>query len=375
MRILGVLLKCVFLSGIIVSCVEKADLDPRERLIYVDAILENSNVQRIKLKYTSYVSESQYLPVEEADVKVEEYIDGGQTNCFIFERKASGDWESVFRPIPRAKYKLTVNAPGFPVMTSETEYPDTLRFLDYKVANPEMLNSTIQEPDMVSLEYKSDSCIVWVYYADYIPSRNNWEISDSTAVGMVVDYKDEDDIYNQDSPLYMPESGLYINTEWSCLPELWNYDKYKRYHGPGYYGLTCGIPFTAQYVGLGTRLYGFEHYSNDYIVVEGRKYKSSNPRFQHKRDKVLHPDSYIMLQSVDKGYDRYLRESYAFDLGLDRIQESDLSFLWDYKEVYSNIDNGLGIFGCTAKCKLYLKDCKGINEIPIWDRFDIVLPE
>lgn len=367
MKIFGILLKYVFLAGIIVSCVEKANLDPRERLVYVDAILENSDVQRIKLKYTSYVSESKYLPVEKADVIVEEYIDGEKSKCFTFERKVSGDWESVFRPIPKARYKLTVDIPGFPVMISETEYPDTLVFVNYNV---DTMNH-IMLPDLVDYSYKSDSCYLWLYYADYLPEEKHWEISDSMTVAYSRSIGTESDHW--DESFYIPHVGVYIDTAWRTIPELNYYDRYKRYHGPGSYGVARGIPFTAQYDGLTLDLHGFKALYSRKVVADGLVYRSSNPKW--KQDGLLHPDSYIVLQSIDEGYDRYLRELYAFDLGFNRIKDSDLAFLWDYKEVYSNIKNGLGIFGCTAKCKLYLKDCKGINEIPIWERFEIILPD
>lgn len=361
---------------LIISCTEKADLDPKEKFVQVHAILENTDLQKIMLHHTSYVSESFYLPVAQADVVVEEYWEGEKKNSYVFDGKGNGEWVSAFRPVPRAEYRLHVDIPGFPEMTSVTEYPDTLRFIEYKVTQPEYFLTSVSVPEMVRFKYKSDSCIVWVYYADYIPEQKDWEISDSTAVGMRVDTEDESFMESMiNSPLYMSEYSMFINTNWSCLPELWYYDKYKRYHGPGNcVGERC-IPFTAQYQGFYTQLMGFAVDNNDYVFVKGQKYKSSNPIYQHKNDVLLHPNSYVMLQSVDKGYDRYLRECYTFALGLDRIQDSDLTFLWDYKEVYSNIENGVGIFGCTAKLKLYLKDCRGINETPIWDRLDIVCPE
>lgn len=374
MKWLFILFQSVLSLFLIISCAEKADLDPKEKIVQVYAVLENTDLQKIMLHHTSYVSESLYLPVDKADVVVEEYLEGEKSNSYVFEWKGNGEWVSAFRPVPRAEYKLYVDVPGFPKIRSVTEYPDTLKFIEYKVTQPEYYLAS--EPEIVHFKYKSDSCIVWIYYADYIPEEKDWEISDSTAVGMRIDTGDESFIDNMiNSPLYVPEYSVFINTNWSCLPEIWYYDKYKRYYGPGYCGGARCIPFAAQYQGTYTRLMGFSIDSSDYIFVEGQKYKSSNPMFQHENDVLLHPNSYVMLQSVDKSYDMYLRECYAFALGLDRIQESDLTFLWDYKKVYSNIENGCGIFGCTAKFKLYLKDCRGINEIPIWDRFDTVCPE
>ncbi len=370
------MLSVLFLN-LIVSCTEKADLDPKERFIQVYAILENTDVQKIMLHYTSYISESLYLPVEKADVLVEEYVKGEKRNSYVFEGKGNGEWTSEFRPVPRAEYRLYVDSPGFPVMRSVAEYPDTLSFISYEVRQyPEEPLAHSIMPELCKYEYKKDSCIIWIYYEDYIPEKRCREITDSTAVGMIVDVAGDDDgIYSYDSPLWMPKYDMFINASWSALPEMLYYDKYKRYHGPGRCEAIKRIPFSAQYQGPYLKLFGFHVHSNTQIVFNGREYWSSNPMWQNERFGLKHPESYIMLQSVDEGYDRYLRETYAFELGLDRISTSDLTFLWDYKDVYSNIENGVGILGGAAKCKLHLKDYKGVNETPIWDRFDIVLPE
>lgn len=372
-----ILLLSVLFLNLIVSCTEKADLDPKERFIQVYAILENTDVQKIMLHYTSYISESLYLPVEKADVLVEEYVKGEKRNSYVFEGKGNGEWTSEFRPVPRAEYRLYVDSPGFPVMRSVAEYPDTLSFISYEVRQyPEEPLAHSIMPELCKYEYKKDSCIIWIYYEDYIPEKRCREITDSTAVGMIVDVAGDDDgIYSYDSPLWMPKYDMFINASWSALPEMLYYDKYKRYHGPGRCEAIKRIPFSAQYQGPYLKLFGFHVHSNTQIVFNGREYWSSNPMWQNERFGLKHPESYIMLQSVDEGYDRYLRETYAFELGLDRISTSDLTFLWDYKDVYSNIENGVGILGGAAKCKLHLKDYKGVNETPIWDRFDIVLPE
>lgn len=113
-------------------------------------------------------------------------------------------------------------------------------------------------------------------------------------------------------------------------------------------------------------------YKSIVISLTGTIYKSPHSKY----DKVgsQHPNSYVMFQSVDSCYDRYLRETYAVALGLNSPESNDLTSLWNYKEVYSNITNGIGIFGCTFKLKLYLKDCIRFD-LPLWESYDIEFPD
>ena len=345
------ILSILFLSA--VSCTETADLDPKEKFIQISCILENSKTQAITLFHTSYIAESAYLPVDEADVIVEEYIRGEKSNSYTFKGIGDGKWISEFTPKPRAEYKLNVNISGFPTITSSTEYPDTLSHI-----RGELINGKLNEDrlELTKYEYKTDSCYIWLHYADYIPGGNGWKISDSTMIA-----RKNNDTYD------------YFNTNWESLPGLIYHDRYKRYHGPGRNEATNNIPFTTDLNSSNLWISEFNVYPIC-IILPGLKYRSTNPRYSEH--KFSHPNSYIVLQSVDKAYDKYLRETYAITLGLNSPASSDLTSLWDYKEVYSNIDNGVGIFCSTFKHKLFLKDCMVIND-PYWKivTADVEFPE
>ena len=51
-------------------------MDPKERAVNIECVLENSETQILHLNYTAYISENSYTPVEKADVKVIEYLKG-----------------------------------------------------------------------------------------------------------------------------------------------------------------------------------------------------------------------------------------------------------------------------------------------------------
>lgn len=368
MKRIFILLKFSILFGFAVSCTETADLDPKERFVQVHAILENSDVQTINLYYTSYVSENIQLPVDEAEVIIDEYIDGAKINSYTFKCDGNGKWQSEFKPVPKAEYKLNVSVPGFNTMNSSTIYPDTL--YHYKSSYEEYKNGDLGEIRkwIINVD-KTDSCYIWLYYADYIPGGKGWKISDSIAVASQMSDTYPDDPYLKH---HFP-SGFYYDASWSSLPGLMYQDRYKRYHGPGRNETTKNIMCNFDQAGGGVNLwlYGIG-YKPIVLSLTGTIYKS--PHLKYDQAGSQHPNSYVMFQSVDSNYDRYLRETYAVALGLNSPESNDLTSLWDYKEVHSNITNGIGIFGCTFKLKLYLKECIAFDD-PFWKAFDIEFPD
>lgn len=88
------------------ACTEKVNLDPHERGIVVHAIMEDSTVQQVKLFYTSYLSETYYPPVEEAEVYMEKMKGEEAVERYDFHKKEDGLWEADLYPQQLAYYKL-----------------------------------------------------------------------------------------------------------------------------------------------------------------------------------------------------------------------------------------------------------------------------
>ena len=105
------------------ACTEKVNLDPHERAVVVHAIMEDSTVQQVKLFYTSYLSETYYPPVEEAEVYMEKMDGDEAVERYDFHKKEDGLWEADLYPQQLAYYKLTVNIPGNDVITATTRFP------------------------------------------------------------------------------------------------------------------------------------------------------------------------------------------------------------------------------------------------------------
>lgn len=347
----------------ICSCTEKADLDSKDVQVY--AILENADVQTIILQQKAYASQNGYLPIEDADVKIEEVV-AGQSNIYVFEGKGNGTWTANFRPEPNAEYKLTITCSKHNTISASTIYPDTLKFISYNVNPTEKGNNCIEMPEIAKPVYKTAQCYIWMHYADYLPETQQWKVSDSTVV--VRDWAP----WQAEHEGILPKLGndaVVIAYYYNPLQEHdIVYSKYKRYSGAGRCEAAKCIPFLAQYMSpeqKGVTLYGFEEADIPYIHMTGRQYKARQEDFTATHGSgLLHPESYIMMQSTDLSYDRYLRETYAIDPKLDHIDTKDIS---KCSNIYTNLINATGIFGCTYKYKLFLKNCRGENETPIWE--------
>lgn len=352
--------------SLVCSCTEKVDVDSNS--VYVYAIIENSDVQTIILHQKAYASSNGYLPVEDANIEIEEVFEG-DSNIYVFDEKGEGKWTANFKPKPQAEYKLTVTSPKFNKITASALYPDTLKFLSYTVTPSDESYNRISIPEIAKPIYKRDRCYIWMYYADYLPESKQWAVSDSTAV--ISSWQPWQSEYEGILPK-VNNDAVVIASHYNPLQEQYLiYGRYKRYSGAGRCEAIGCIPLLAQYMSAGQKgvtLYGFEKTDTPYIHLTGRLYTSQQENIIATSELgLLHPESYIMLQSIDEAYDKYLKENYAINPKFDFNDTVNLS---DYSEKYSNVKNATGIFGCTFKYKLFLKNCRGDNETPIWKLAD-----
>lgn len=339
----------VLVGNILVSCAEKADLDPRERYVQVHAILENKDVQTVNLNYTSYVSENSYLPVEEAEVIIEKVDETGMNCQYEFTKVNDGIWQANFRPAAREKFNLTVKINGEKEIKASTVFPDSLKRIPYHSEEDPAFRG------YVNMENRNDTAVIWIHAMDYVPEQK---------------------IYEQSECIYM----YYIDDKSKHYLQVFpNTDgRYMRSEGRLAYGRDRVVHYMVNYwIEALFEIYGcYKDVDNDdpagwMLHFKGRRYSSTTPGIS-----VKHPKSYITVQSVNKDYDRYLLDTYAFEIGYNMKDKSDLTHLWDYEEVYSNVQNGVGIFAAAYRDTVTLMDAIPMDApAPIWDLLGINLQE
>ena len=125
-RIHSFLLLCV-LCGLMTSCLEDIDLDTGERILNVYCILDQGPEQELELSYIAPTGETNRPVVEDVTVTL---FDGG-TPVGQFTRLSETKWNLAYSPQGGHTYRLEVTVPGENILTAETKFPDpgTLRIV------------------------------------------------------------------------------------------------------------------------------------------------------------------------------------------------------------------------------------------------------
>lgn len=347
------------------SCTEKVDLDPRDRNIVVHAILKDTTVQTVQLYYTSYISENYNAPLEEAQVYIERvHQDSIVVERHNFYKESDGVWKSNFVPVQYAIYKLTVSVPGKELMTATTRFP-----LRYNFKRLESAQATKDKAIYNGTELKRSSnyeCIRLYSYMDYIPETNSYQM----ATNHIYDYfyfggDKEEREYGTWMFQDFKYSGRYaisrLRTYMSSNDSI-NKTDYNR------------LTDITVYLGGAehTLSPGREHWIGGFrIVFYPARLYGDDPVYSYT---CIHPLSYVIIRSISKEYELYIKDVIAKSIGLNKKEETDMTHLWEKDDIYTNITNGLGIFAAECRYEAMIKDWQHVNYPPIWERYDITIP-
>lgn len=380
---------------ITLSCVEEIRMDPKEkRQVNVECVLENSPTQTIKLNYTAHISEDYTVPVQDAKITVVEHLKGKtgyyKNADYRFSKTGDGIWTAGFTPVQGAKYELAVLIPGEDSITATTYYvEDTTAFRWYKeleryiytkyLPYPETYSSSLNRPEYEFDEaekaefpqfrfFSESDFYFWVYGMDYNPQKNKYEQAEFITVpypdsirtlSTVHPYYDWIDRFNA-LPLKRSEVAQFrrpedVGIEFPQVLE-WGYPQYL--HGEynvssstkdlhyRYLRLKCSRNrpkwdrMVEEYGPPNTWMWdGFlpcEFCGSMYIAASFRQYRYGIP----------HPKAYLVFEIVNDDYDKYLKTLVAWTQKKYYGGDTDLTDVWNNRPViYSNIKNGLGIFG------------------------------
>ena len=411
-KLIGTLALCLFLA----SCVEEIVMSPEEkRAVNVECVLENSETQTLHLNYTAYISENSYTPVEKADVKVVEYIKGNvsylKKNEYEFSKVKDGEWSANFIPIPAAKYELEILIPGEDSITATTYYvEDTtmFRWFDYldrlfpndnpgtralqpletltgysTVLNtPEYSFNDVRKGEFPLFRFCSEHTFpLWIYGMDYDPAKDEYCQAELITIPYpdslrilsavdpyydwidrfnVVDVKREDVAefrYPDDAGIEFPhvlEYGYpqYLHGEYNATTTDMHY-RYLR--------LQCSFnqPRVDKIL---EKVESEEFYLDDYFPCEfcGHIYVAAS--FRQYRYGIPHPKAYLVFQVANEDYDRYLKTLVSWSQKKEYGGNTSLTDIWEYQTpLYSNINNGLGIFGTKYVKRVPYMDYKSIT--------------
>ena len=339
------------------SCVEYTDLNTNEdTTVSVYCVLKEEDTQVLELCYVRGKGETGFLPVE--DAKIYLYTESGL--AAEFKQESGVRYLASFRPECGMTYRLAVHIPNRDSLYAEAKMPDDFEVFCFP-PRPDYL--WLREKCVFSYELRridrtvgtlepsygevfAQKCNLWVfplnqyYYRDL---KEGW-----------VHYND---LISTDHPNLDPfnVSGFSLESL-PCFSEecMSHYDLSLRQALTWMKEYFPNLPMCRKFVHInqpanfdnGQNIYdpSVVHYSKKSFVLATdfiTEYlpwtvsSSSIPRFP------LYPGYNIYeFVSVSDGLDKYLRDLYIKDLN-----RNNMAMLYRTENLYTNIENGVGIFG------------------------------
>lgn len=317
------------------SCVEHIEMDPEEKMpVIVNCVLENTDTQHLDLYYAKRPLQSSRIPIENAEVSI---TGGGGKYSFEWNGEY---YESKMRPKAGAFYSLNISISGKDSISARTRYPQKIYVIrdgfsrgegsvDFGPAGYYSIG-TNSTADHKLLE----DVTVWVtpeivkYVAvpwEEVPFMYDYVVVDSLQVdGIFTDHAGVDDFNVGNKKWENVVDMTYMENYYFGYLNQW--EKYKAHcMGLPMYGTFLRIIHTKTFEGL---TIGND---NGYFILfpyaDFKKYPGYSPRYR--------------FRVLSEEYDKYLRDIVCKKV----IHGDEFSTYYSPEDVYTNIENGRGIFG------------------------------
>ena len=330
----------------IASCVENIDLDTREdRLVTVNCILRNDTIQKLYLTY-SHPKDSQLItPITDARVSLS--CNGNKIGNF--EHIGGNEYLLEYEPECGEEYLLEVEVENedkifaktvFPLkheVKSIENYPGTLLY-DYLNPLPELQKFNIFTGIGLDIRCEQD-CLLWLYVMKTNEGNSKREI----AKFLASDHKNLDAFNVSDSTIRyykVDKSGnrpanfyTEIMSGWQmCTVQEWQKIETRTDYPLQYCYLRIEHPKSyvqyLDYVKMGTE------YNSGVAIDSTRLFRIAGTFDQSHAD--------LVSMNVSEEYDKYMRS--CMQVALNKMVD-DFNYIYKIDNVYSNIENGTGIFG------------------------------
>lgn len=275
------------------ACVQDIEIKPKDGVgkVVVSCVLRNEKVQELKLTYSSSLKDD--FEEEVTDAKATLYE--GENKVGTFTKVAHSMWKLPYTPERGKNYRLVVEVPGQPTITATTTMPIPViirrgaTHLDYRVKNFVQYNH---------------SAPFWIFAL-----QSSFE-----------------DIKYHFLPVRL-EDDRKVTLSYNIATTHKNVDRFNE----------NGVPDEHNVFNDGS--IPFEYYIRS---IPDATINSQNPYEFTVRD-PQYQATFIVMRSASAEYDKYLKsiiEKMKF------YQSDDDPARWfDESVVYSNIHNGIGIFG------------------------------
>ena len=313
------------LTALLAGCVEPIVMDPEESempvvvncALNIDAQFEP---QRLTLQYARGKSQKEYIPVEDANVYIEEYLSEKLESTIHFTHKEDCVWESKPQTLYHGRrFVLHVEIPGREPIVAETISPVELNLFDKAGEYSNILKVKIKPGQERVLE----RCALWVTATELLKEDDfNGTLLDY----LITDHPGADGITltgKKFSELNFPEDSdnpyveSFRNEFNKARDHYYNYPLYDKFIRIGHLDVNTSFSFYAGPI---------------YLPDDDVYYCAEAPEY------FCLLRYYVMTDDLDK----YIRSAF-----LRRKQmETDLTGIYSIPEdIPTNIEGGLGVFG------------------------------
>jgi len=269
------------------SCVKELPFDTKESEVpVVNCLLTNDSVQELSLTQSVKITDPYYFK-EIKDAEISLFADSVPVG--YFERKSYGTWQLNYTPVEGAKYQLLVKLPDGRELKASTTMPAADSF--YPLINKD------RYPTRNFTQFTADfPCWIYCIYDDEMPQD-----------------------YMHLSPSYKSSLNNELGTNHPWI------DGFNRHDNMSDITLPATMPFYDYYL----RIQSFPD-----TILEGISFGIQTNYSYY---------AYVYFRTASEEYDRYLKSS--IQKMNNYRDESDPGQMFDETRVYSNIENGSGIFG------------------------------
>lgn len=388
------------------SCIKEVDFDSVEDCpAVVECILEKKPVQTLKLYRMMSLSDSNFIPIEDASVYLMKQT--GNRDDFVakFEKTRDGIWEAEYEPDFGAIYSLQIIVEGKDTLRASTRFPDDLKVISYTKIIRDGEHRFQSPSDSIEFVCKTcevhygsyskpftgasgrfyssfygdgsfkaytrsydDACKMWIYphkdvttpivagsldylYEEYYTFSGTEQPYASYAI---TDHPGADN--------FNINSGQLSDLNFELTDEaksflLYSNDivcKYQLFHQ--WYSFMCPplalhdhfvrIEHPAHFTnGLNTEELKHSYHHSDHSFFITADYTDTYPSYRFSFGNMFVPDLFNgfvnEVRFLSDEYDAFLRDVVSKSLNQDNFVLSE----YDHHNIYSNIEGGFGIFG------------------------------
>jgi hypothetical protein len=285
--------------------------------VVVECVLNEESVQKLFLTYTKGASRKEASDLPEAEAVLTDLTASREAGRF--ERMTDGSWQLAYAAIPTHHYRLDVIVPGHEPIWAEQTMPDIPPVESVEITREGPYDYPGYEDAFGILYSSSFSCAVWAFGLNY----NSITEELVPAEQLCTDYPYVDN-FNLTGETYFHETTTPMMNNMVLRV---------------YSVLSGAVSIHRRFLRFPKSNSSLQHYF-DVEGLDGLQYYDDMSRAPLPTECVLY------FAALSDEYDQYLCEA----LRDQQLQESaDITSIYTQRNLYTNIQGGLGIFGAVTK--------------------------